>query len=326
MYLDQQDGINMINNEVAKCRNFIAGKTIYNKSILKDENLVEEFVGGTSTRRTLGVDMPPDTDFSKLFHPIVPQSAQALNTVIFDKQRLLEAINRVASVTDAMRGVEYKTNTTNKAIENYESTTQSRLDEKIDAVEDSLGYVGEMLLHLCLKFMDDETVAKLIGAKDTAVWSEGKRRFLESGITYSTQIMGGSTLKPTSATKKQQAVQLSQAIGQFASAAPTAIVVALKVMERAFDEVIVTKEDWQMIIQSIEQQLQRGNSQGGEGDPAAGGGEGGPSLEELEQLVDQMPEEAKQALGQLIARNTPVREAIGMVVKELQGASNEQPA
>jgi hypothetical protein len=59
---------------------------------------------------------------------------------------------------------------------------------------------------------------------------------------------------------------------------------------------------------------------------AEGGGEGGPSLEELEQLVDQMPEEAKQALGQLIARNTPVREAIGMVVKELQGASNEQPA
>ena len=236
MFLDQQDAINAINNEIAKVRAYIVGKVIYNKNLIKDEKVVDEFLQGTTAKRTLGIDAPPETDLTKLFSPFVPQSAQALNTIVFDKGRLLEAIDRVSSVTAVMRGVEYKTNTTNKAIESYESTTQTKLDEKIDAIEDAIGEVGTKLLHVCLRNMSVETVASILGQADAEIWEQHRDAFVNQGVKFTATVVGGSTLKPTSATKKQQAVQLSQALGQFASAAPVAILVALKVMERAFDE------------------------------------------------------------------------------------------
>lgn len=327
MFLDQQDAINAINNEVAKVRAYITGKVIYNKNLVKDEKVVDEFLQGTTSKRILGIDAPPETDLTKLFAPFIPQSAQALNTVVFDKQRLLEAIDRVSSVTAVMRGVEYKTNTTNKAIESYESTTQTKLDEKIDAIEDAIGEVGTKLLHVCLRNMSTDTVRSILGEADAAVWDQYRDAFVNQGIKFTATVAGGSTLKPTSATKKQQAVQLSQALGQFASAAPVAILVALKVMERAFDEVVIRKEDWDLIIQSIEAQLQRGNS-----NPQTGGANGGQNaggnpeqaqgdiIQQVEQMVDNLPEQARQFLGQMIAQGTPLREAVGQVVEELQNS------
>mgnify|MGYP001553127826 CR=1 FL=1 len=121
-------------------------------------------------------------------------------------------------------------------------------------------------------------------------------------------------------------------MGQFASAAPVAILVALKVMERAFDEVVIRDEDWQMIIQSIEQQLQKGSTQpgaGGEGgqpiSPETGQPEpdGGQLIQQMEKLVDSLPDSAKQFLGQMIAQGTPIREAVGQVVQELQSQSTQ---
>jgi hypothetical protein len=263
MMLDQQDGINMINNEVAKNRNYISGKVMYNKSVIKDENIITEFLDGTNKRRALGVDLGPDQDMRQIIHPFVPQSAEFLNTVIFDKTRLLEAIDRVTSVTNVMRGVEFKTNTTNKAIESYTANTQTRLDEKIDAIEDCLGYVGELLLHLCIRNMERDIVEKLIGPQDADIWEQDRQMIIESGVYFSAQVVGGSTLKPTSSTKKEQALQLGQTLGQFANASPYVILVMLKVLQRAFDEVVITKDDWDMIINGIQEQLQRGNSEGG---------------------------------------------------------------
>lgn len=323
MYLDQQDAINAINNETAKVRAYLTGKVIYNSNIVKDDKIVDAFLDGTSNRRAIGVDVPADVDLTKLFHAFVPQTAGALNTVVFDKARLLEAIDRVSSVTSVMRGVEYKTNTTNKAIESYESTTQTRLDEKIDAIEDALGKVGTKLLHVCLRYMDAETVASILGDKDAQVWDEHRNAFLEGNVKFTANIAGGSTLKPTSATKKQQAVQIAQALGQYAGAAPISILVALRVMERAFDEVIIRDEDWEMIIKSVEQQLMRGQSvpQEGqapqEGQPSEGGG-GEDLVVQIEKLVDSFPQEAKMFLAKLIAEGTPVRQAVEQVVAELQ--------
>jgi hypothetical protein len=336
MYLDQQDGINDINNEVAKNRSYITGKVIYNKNIIKDDSIVDEFLAGTNSKKSLGIDVPPDVDLTKLFAPFTPQSAHLLQTVIFDKSKLLEAIDRVSSVTNVMRGVEYKTNTTNKAIESYESTTQTRLDEKIDAIEDCIGEVGYKILHLCLRFMDDKTVSDILGAEHAQVWTQYRQGFVEGGVKFTATVAGGSTLKPTSATKKQQAIQIGQVLGQFAGNAPVAIITALRVMERAFDEVVIRAEDWQMIIDSIMMQLQRGNSQpqqgggpqpgaqqaqpGAPGAPSGAEGAQGADLGKVEQLIDSFPPEAKQFLAKLLANDTPIRAAVGEVVKELQRA------
>ena len=74
---------------------------------------------------------------------------------LFDKQPILEAIDRVSSVQPVMRGVEFKTNTTNQAINQYNSVQQTRTDEKIDAVEDFIGQIAWALAQMCLQFMDE---------------------------------------------------------------------------------------------------------------------------------------------------------------------------
>ena len=49
--------------------------------------------------------------------------------------------------------------------------------------------------------------------------------------------------------------------------------------------------------------------------------EQGDMAQQIEQLIDGLPEQAKQFLGQMIAQGTPIREAVGQVVEELQTAS-----
>lgn len=325
-YLDQQDAINAINNEVAKTREYISGKVIYNKSIIKDENAVDSFLKGTKDKRALGIEAPIDTDLSKLFSAFMPTSAAALNTVVFDKSRSLEAIDRVSSVTNVMRGVEYKTNTTNRAIESYESGTQTRLDEKIDMIEDFIGAIGADIMFLCVKFMPDEVVAELIGQEAGTVWATKKPSEVQLANLISIRVLGGSTLKPTSAMKKQQALQFGQILGQFSQQAPVAFFIALKVMQKAFDDVVIRSEDWELIKRSVQQQLEQGGTVVDK-DNVDGmqSNQGADLIGQLEQMIDQLPDQLRTELGSAIAQGMPVREAVAKIGAILQTQQQTQP-
>src|SRR4029077_10577042 len=135
-----------------------------------------------------------------------------------------------------------------------------------------------------------------------------------------------STLKPTSRAKKEQALQISQIIGQFTRATPIAAVVALKVLSQAFDNVLISLEDWELIYKGIiketsqpspeevqqegqdkqgEQQGQdrkqqmvmeamkaRAQAQGGGAQQAPGGGGGGtgqgPQVDDIASIVQEV--------------------------------------
>ena len=65
-------------------------------------------------------------------------------------------------------------------------------------------------------------------------------------------VVGGSTQKPTSESKKQQAMQMGQVFGQFVNAAPMPVLtVMLRTFRGAFNDVI-PDEEWQVIMDSIE--------------------------------------------------------------------------
>lgn len=329
MYLDQQDAINKINNEFAKTREFIVGKVVYNKNLGLSESDVDAFLSGTTRKRAIGLDVPKEADLTKLFAPFAPQSASMLNTAIFDKERLFQAIDRVSSVSGMMRGEQLKTNTTNKIAESYQSRDQTRLDEKIDLVEDFIGDIGWKLAQLCVKNMDTQTVAQLIGQARAQFWDS--KPDLRTFQTYlDLKVEGGSTTKPTSASKKQEAIQVGQVIGQFAKGSPAAVMVALKVMERAFDEVEITKQDWDGIIQSIQasmqQQQQQGQQQpqGQPGQPGQPQGQGPDQMAQVEQIIDSLPPQIKQQLGMAIAKGAPVRQAVGAAVQVAQHAQGQQ--
>ena len=328
-YLDMQDSIDVINNEIAKTREYIVGKVVYNTNVLGDdaERIVDAFVSGTTRKRALGINVPPDTDISKLFAPFVPQSAQMLNTTIFDKERLIQAIDRLSSVTNVMRGVEYKTNTTNKAIESYESNTQTRLDEKIDAVEDWIGQIAWKIAQNCVNNMPTENIAALLGTQAAAVWEEMKPTVQDLKSFFTVTVVGGSALKPTSNTKKQQAAQLGQILGQFARSTPAALLVALEVLAKAYDELIISKEQWQLIQQSIMSQMQQPAAPEGANDSNNRAGEGGKGqpqqqqsdvamqLEQLTLALDSLAPALKEEFAKMIASGMPIKEAISTVMQ-----------
>jgi len=69
--------------------------------------------------------------------------------------------------------------------------------------------------------------------------------------TFTPRVVGGSTLKPTSRAKKEQAMQITQMLGPYAKATPIAAVVSLKILAASFDNAVVSQEDWELIYQGI---------------------------------------------------------------------------
>lgn len=126
--------------------------------------------------------------------------------------------------------------------------------------------------------------------------------------TVQCSIEGGSTLKPTSAAKKAEALQVGQILGQFASQSPHVVLVVLKMFQRAFDSVTITDADWQMLTEGIMAQLQ--------GPPAAPGAGAGP----------QLPPEGEQIVGELVKQGMPEDMARAEVAKKLTGAPSNGAA
>lgn len=325
-YLDQQDEINAINNAVSKFRHRMLNKNIANKRVLGEdtENAVNAFMSPNNKKDVLILDFDPNFDIAKAFMGFpVPRDAQAF----LDKGNLYSAIDRLSSVSKMMQGAEYKTNTTNKAIESYESSTQTRLDEKIDAVEEMIGRIGSNILTMCIQFMTQEEVVALIGPLD-GEWQNMSGQ--EAAKSFEMTITGGSSLKPTSKVRKEQAMQIVQVLGQFAAKVPAAFIIGVKVMERAFgDEFDITAEDWAYIRQTIESEQQRGQSQpGASSQPQSpnGGGNGEAANPQqiiiaLSQALEKAPPEIRQQAGQAIAQGVPLVE---IVDKLMQMAQQEQ--
>lgn len=296
-YLDQQDAINQINSEKHRARIWGARNLFFDANHISEVE-VNKFLSGPNGS-AVGVKVPPDKKLNELLFSMPPPSAAFMQ--MYDKNDQYEAVRRLSSVHPVMQGAEFKTNTTNQAVQAYNSMQSTRLDEKIDAIEDSIGNLFWALLQLCLQFMSKEEVTQIIGQQAAQAWPDNAVAHTEISKMLQVRIVGGSSLKPTSQVKKKEALEMVQLLGQFASATPMAIVVALHVMERSFDELVIKEEDWQMILDSIEQQLKKGQTdvQGG-AQQEGGAPQEENSVEKLikdaVQLISQLPPEAQQAL------------------------------
>lgn len=334
-YLDQQDALNLINNEFARMRAYATSLVGVNKNVITDPNLLEQILSGTYNKRTVPFDLPEGMKLSDAIQPVLPASAQAIQ--LFDKRAILETIDRVSGVTSVQRGVEYKTNTTNRAIESYESQQQTRADEKMDAIEECVGSILWLIAQMCLQFMDKAEVEKLIGP--TKGWQNIDPKDIP--IMFTPRVVGGSSLKPTSAAKKQQALQMSQIIGQFAKATPVALLIAIKTLQSAFsNELVMEDDDWTMLQQGIMQAMQAQQQQGQQGGqppaqsgqppqqdgaqpPQGGGGQQDvanvitQAIGEAVQIIDRLPPEIKQQIGVMLARQMPMQQIAQVIISKL---------
>lgn len=334
-YLDQQDEINDINSQVSRMRRRVADTLVYDKNKIKDIEDVRKLIRPTHNGdNVVGVNVPEGMKIADMLSaPPVPAVEYAQ---LFDKKSLFDAIDRVSGVPSVVKGVEFRTNTTNKAIDSYESTSAQRLDEKIDAIEECIGRIGYMILVMCLQFMSKAEVIALIGEKEGAAWP-GPMSAKEAQTRFTLTVTGGSSLKPTSKVRKEQAKEAAQIMGQFGANNPAILLVVLKMFARAYsDEIVMEKSDWDLILQSVQGQIQQSQQPPAGAAPPPGGEAANANAEQppqvdpkqiikmVSEMFRKMPDKIRQGVGQEIAQGEPL-EKILQKLQHLQGAGGGAP-
>jgi hypothetical protein len=322
-YLDQQDQINEINDEKRRSLLWARRNIFFDPETGVTQEIADRILKGPDATAT-PIKVPEGKKPNELIFSIVPPSANFAS--LFDKKDLYQSIDRVASTNEVERGGEFKTNTTNKAIDYYSTMGNLRMDMRLDAIEDAIGDIGWKVAQLCLRFMSATTVQQLIGIDVSSFWHP--LNSLQDFAKLSMTVVGGSTQKVSSQAKKQEAVQVGQILSQYVKAAPaTTLKVTLRMFSNAFDDMNITKEDWAGIDAEIEKTLLAGQGgapgmqTGGQPQPGQlpapppeqpgipGGSGGGPNPMQMAALVTQvlgqLPPNVLKAIGVALAQGAP---------------------
>src|SRR5262249_8625506 len=333
-YLDQQDQINEINDERRRALLWARRNIFYDSESGITQETVDKILKGPDATAT-PIRVPEGKDPQKLIFSITPPS-MAFHQ-LFDKTDLYQSVDRISATNEVERGGQFKTNTTNRAIDYYSTMGNMRMDMRLDALEDTLGDVGWKIAQLCLRFMDASIVTQLIGQDVTAFWRPLDN--LSDFAQLSVVCVGGSTQKFTPQGKKQEAVQVGQILSQYVRAAPaTSLKTTLKMMSKAFDDFEISKEDWDAISAETQQmaQAQMGGAPGqqgappgapqpmppGGGAPPPGAGAGGNPMQLLmmvTQALQQLPPPVLQAIGGALAQGIPPVAIAQQMMQAAQG-------
>jgi len=312
-YLDQQDELNDINSELNRMRTQILNKVLYDGRYIDKDQFDSYMKGGDQLGFAVGKNMPEGMKIQDVI--MAPPLPNLQYKELFDKTPIYAVVDRISSSNDILRGAQFKTNTTNTAIDTYNSIQNQRIDEKIDAVEDFSGDIFYDIMFLCAQFMTQEEVKYILG-DEAAQWQQMEATVLRQ--QFNCTVLGGSTQKPTSASKKDQALKIGQILGQYANASPYVVIIMLKAMEQAFDDIVVTGEDWAMIRQSIEAKMMQGA-------PAAPGPGDGPSQPNGPAEEAMEPSDNPQEEGAEVDPNAPRPPANAQEHVQLQMAIKKLP-
>ena len=320
-YLDQQDAINEIADEVRRGRQWARRNVLYNKNAIDQIDVETVLKGDDGTAR--GIDLPEGTKLEDHIFSFIPPGLKMPE--FFSPDSKFQAINRITGINEAQRGAQFKTNTTNKAVETYNKNTDIRVEERVDLIEDFIADISWNLCMLCSTVWEAEDVTPFIGAKLAQTWQKvaSPREFEKE---FSVRVESGSSAKPNSREKKQQAIEMGQVMGQFASASPAVVILMLKMFERAFDEFTVADEDWDRVMDTMMQGLQKagggpGGAQGGPGQPP----QPGPPLtdeamlQQLKMKIAKLPPQAQAKLQEMVQAGVPPSEALEQIEAQLGG-------
>lgn len=322
-YLDQQDEINDINRQVAKIRRSIFDFFYYNSdAVTKDEaeKFVKSIRGETTGNKTniLGV-RAGENKISDLFQAFTPPQLNFKE--MFNKDAIMESINRISNTSDALRGTQFKTNTNQDAVQSYQDAARMAVGAKIDVVEDCIADVAQSLCELCVQNADPEFVEGMIGKSLAQNWQN--MSVAEFNSMYNIEVVAGTTEKPNSTFKKKEAVQIAQALGQFASAAPlSSMMIMLRVLEQAFTEVTIKPEDWDMLEKEATANMQKGVSTGGQ-QPNGAAAPGGDPNDQIKQQLMNLPPEVKQEAMQMKQAGKSDQEIEQFLMGKIQGGGGQ---
>lgn len=312
-YLDQQDELNKINAELVRIRRLAFTIMVYNNTKIKpdDARKVANYLKTGKGLNILGIEVPEGQSIKDVLETIVPPSLNYES--LFNKEPIYKAIERIGSVNETVRGGQFKTNTPARVAEQYANAAAIRITNRTDAIEDCIGELAWTIAELLVSKASKDYIKTLIGEKNMEHWES--MSVAELNARCSVEVAAGSSEKPTSARKKEQAIEIAQAVGQFAQAAPGASLrIILKMFKKAFPDMDITDEDWEAIYQEIQQRTQAEQQSASGEEPTSEG-------QAIEDQLNQLPDEVKrQALEQIQAGADP-REVIAPLIEEIQNAA-----
>lgn len=321
-YLDQQDRINDNNATLAQARDWTKNNIFFDQNKTNQQQVQLYLKGPNGT--AVGIDVPEGGKITDVIFSLPPPALAYPD--LLNNASAYEAINKITGISAAQQGAQFKTNTTNDAVNFYQKNVDIRVDEKIDCIEDWIGKIGWKLIQICAQNYTVQDVADIIGAEKAKGWQQvSDLDLLRKSLNL--RVVGGSTDKPTSKNKKRQALEVAQVMGQFGNGIPAIAIVALKVLSRAFsDDVVVSQADWSMIFQSLNDQA---NAAGGGPSAAQGGapsGEVGAEgadqssvvQEQIAGLIKQLPPQMQGQLQGMIDEGVPPKEALETIMAQAQ--------
>ncbi|MCI0557529.1 MAG: hypothetical protein MN733_03460 [Nitrososphaera sp.] len=325
-YLDQQDEINKINKELTKVRRLAFNILAFNTNKLKadDAQKLIAYLKEGQGDNAFGIDVPEGMSIKDVIETVVPPSLNYRE--LFDKADTYRAIDRISSVNDSIRGEQFKAGTVEDAVQAYVNAARIRIGNRTDAIEDCVGDVAWSIAEILVSKVDKQIVEGLIGINLIKEWKP--KSVAELNATMNVIVAAGSSEKPTSSFKKKEAIQISQAIGQFAKAAPGASLrIILKLLRGAFPELDITEEDWNSIAEEVSAQLQRGVSTGeGAGAGTAPPVEGQGSQQgngQIEKALMGAPPQVQRLVEEAVRRGATPQQALAPVMEKVNAPTQK---
>lgn len=260
-YISFQREINRINRQVTKLRGRAFTKYLYNSDAI-DKKEVEKLFAAVESNDTkiqaIGIKMrDQDKALSDLLEPLKLPSAQFKE--IFDKEDLKGSLDRITRISDAMRGAQFRTNTTNDAVATYNEFASNRLEGLTDKIELCVEDLLWSICELIVSKLSSDYINRILTTKDAQKFKS--LSIDEFNRTYNLTIAAGSIEKPTSSAKKKEAMQIIQMLGQFGTAAPrTVLSLVTRLLRSAFSRTLVTDEDLEKLEEEGLAAMQKGIS------------------------------------------------------------------
>jgi hypothetical protein len=241
------DEYNRIGSAEAEHRRRVIPKTAFNAGLMSQEDARKLEKGGIQEMVAISPTQPNQPIADMLF----PVPYAGLDAALYDRSRIIQEIERVWAIQEALSGAVNVAKTATEA-EIQQSGFQARTGGRRDALESSLSELAEYTIEIARVFMTDEDVRNIAGPD--AFWPPyGGPDDLYRMIQV--DIRAGSSGKPnTSAEREAWATMLPMLqngivqIGQLRGSSPQAVADSLEYLLRLTAEKVGERIDLDQII------------------------------------------------------------------------------
>lgn len=261
-YIPFQNEINDIEKTKTFARKTAFKTFVFNSDAIDEEELNKVFKAILNRKnefKGIGLKLKDrELDLEKIIKPfLVPQGQIA---EMFDTTSMVQAIDKTSRLAEAFRGQEFKTNTTNDAIAQYQNVAGTRLNTLVDAVEEVAAQLFWAIAEVIVSKYQQEDIVDLVGPSMAKAFRPMPVKEFNKLITMSVE--AGSSEKENSTGKKKEAIQIIQMLGQFGKAAPQSVLsVIFRMLRSVFSRKLVSDGDIDALKQETAANMQSQTTQ-----------------------------------------------------------------